>query len=205
MSVAAIVEVRSDQKLTTQEVAFNADVIFAANSLLSSLKKHWDVCGRDTAKIHLISGDPAEKILKFLTSENIDLLSMGSRGVNNSDTFNFGATASAVANHSTCSILLHHGPNDKSWSPTKPLNLLLPFDISDATKYAVDVLAASNRGKMVSADFVHYVLHNVCYGIDCSDPTKEDWPDKKKAIQKAVAAVERSKDLIVMGTDNAPY
>ncbi len=191
LSVASIVEVNSPYSLTAKEIAFNAQVTRAANTLLLELKDHWDLCGREVAKTHLIAGNPAEKILNFLASESIDLLALGARGTNESGLFNLGAIASAVANHSFCSILLHRGQSDTSWSPTKPLDLLLPFDISDATKYVVDVLAACDKEKIVSADFVHYILHKLCYGIDCSDSTKEDWPDKKKAIEKAAVAAQK--------------
>lgn len=90
----------------------------------------------------LLSGHAAEEITKLADSEQVDLVSIGARGMNALERFLLGSTSEKVLSHAPCSVLVAHRPGTTrhSGSATEPLRLLVTFDGSPAVFEAVETL-----------------------------------------------------------------
>ena len=59
-----------------------------------------------SANTKLVSGVPAEEILRFAESEKFDLIVMGSRGLSEVKAFLLGSVSDKVSHHAKCPVLI---------------------------------------------------------------------------------------------------
>ncbi len=59
-----------------------------------------------SANTRLVSGVPAEEILRFAESEKFDLIVMGSRGLSEVKAFLLGSVSDKVSHHARCPVLI---------------------------------------------------------------------------------------------------
>ena len=115
--------------------AMHRDQVAHAKDLLtpsvSRLSDHFE-----NVRQEVLSGHAAEEITKLADSEQVDLVSIGARGMNVLERFLLGSTSEKVLSHAPCSVLVGHRPGTTghSGSATEPLRLLVTFRVSESVQ-----------------------------------------------------------------------
>lgn len=63
--------------------------------------------GAPGCDVHVLIGDPAQSIIEFAKKNSIDMIILGFKGHSAIDEFLVGSTASKVARHAPCSVLIY--------------------------------------------------------------------------------------------------
>jgi nucleotide-binding universal stress UspA family protein len=59
-----------------------------------------------TAEYVLVTGNPADEILKYATNKKIDLIAMGSRGLSDIKAFFLGSVSKKISQRAECPVLI---------------------------------------------------------------------------------------------------
>ncbi|MFT5324979.1 MAG: nucleotide-binding universal stress UspA family protein, partial [Planctomycetaceae bacterium] len=78
----------------------------------------------------LLAGPAADEIARLAESEQVDLMSIGARGMNGLERFLLGSTSEKVLRRAPCSVLVAHRPTTAPGTGSVPdrLRLLVAFD-----------------------------------------------------------------------------
>ncbi|NQV25279.1 MAG: universal stress protein [Rhodopirellula sp.] len=175
--------------------AMHDEHIVHANSLLklsaSRLSGHFK-----TVREQLLAGHAAHEITKLAAAEQVDLVSIGARGMNGLERFLLGSTSEKVLLQAPCSVLVAHRPTrarDIGPVPDR-LRLLVVFDGSPASNEAVETLAHYPLGDSVEIVllYVHSLVTSFRADIlqRCSQQWKEEESVARAALDKAARRLE---------------
>lgn len=78
-----------------------------ANNVIDAIKSDFDDLG-NTLKGVVLSGDPAEEIIKYAEDEGVDIIVMATHGLKPSKKFIMGSVTSKVVHHSKVPVLVVH-------------------------------------------------------------------------------------------------
>jgi nucleotide-binding universal stress UspA family protein len=92
----------------------------AVSSLLSDSAEYLGAGGIGfEVSQEILLGDPAEEILTFAANHDIELIIVGSRGLNAAQRFLVGSVSTRVSTHAQCAVLVVHPKPDAAHQMTK--------------------------------------------------------------------------------------
>lgn len=148
----------------------------------------------------LLSGHAADEIAKLAKSEQVDLVSIGARGMNGLERFLLGSTSERVLHRAPCSVLVAHRSTtapttapDTGPDPER-LKLLVAFDGSPAAMEAVETLARHPLDDSVEIAllYIHSLVTSFRADIlqRCSQRWQQEEAVARTALDKAARRLE---------------
>jgi len=141
----------------------------------------------------VLSGHAAEEITKLADSEQVDLVSIGARGMNVLERFLLGSTSEKVLSHAPCAVLVGHRPGTtrQTGSAAEPLRLLVTFDGSPAAVEAVETLI---RHRLTdSVEIVLLYVHSLVtsFRADILQRAGHEWQHEESVARAALDQAAR--------------
>lgn len=140
-----------------------------------------------------LDGHAADEITKLAVSEQVDLVSVGARGLNALERFLVGSTSENVLNHAPCSVLVAHRPrHSQQSSPVSDrLRLLVTFDGSPAAEEAVDTLTRCRPSD--SVEIVLLYVHSLVtsFRADILQRASQQWKHEESVAREALDQAAR--------------
>ena len=99
----------------------------------------------------VLSGKPAEEILKFQEHKATDMIVMGARGVSQIERLLLGSTADRVLRRATCPVLIVHG----QFHTPKIRRILVPTDFGEFSAHALGQAIDLARHMQAEIDLFH--------------------------------------------------
>lgn len=144
----------------------------------------------------LLTGHAADEIATLAKTEQVDLVSIGARGMNGLERFLLGSTSEKVLRRAPCSVLVAHHPTTARDTGPVPdrLRLLVAFDGSPAASEAVETLARHPLGDSVEIVllYVHSLVTSFRADIlqRCSQQWQQEEAVARAALDKAARRLE---------------
>lgn len=155
---------------------------------IARLSEHFRVTRQE-----LLDGHAADEITKLAESEQVDLVSVGARGMNALERFLVGSTSEKVLNHAPCSVLLAHrqSQSQPSSSDSERLRLLVTFDGSPAANEAVDTLTSCPLSD--SVEIVLLYVHSLVtsFRADILQRASQQWKHEESVARTALDQAAR--------------
>jgi nucleotide-binding universal stress UspA family protein len=85
-----------------------------ARSALESQRTRLASSGLANVEAHLLEGEPVSAIVRFVESRGIDLIVVGSRGLDALGRFFLGSVSDGILHYATCSVLVVKTPRASS-------------------------------------------------------------------------------------------
>jgi nucleotide-binding universal stress UspA family protein len=118
---------------------------------------------------HLLTGYPAEQIIKFSNENNTDLIVLGAKGLRGTLKILLGGVAQQVVNYAKCPVLIVRSPH------TQAKKVLIVTDGSQNSEYAIQHLGRCPLPKDSSVSIMHILppemttdmlIRSWPYGVD---------------------------------------
>jgi len=144
----------------------------------------------------LLTGHAADEIATLAKAEQVDLVSIGARGMNGLERFLLGSTSEKILRRAPCSVLVaHHPTTARDTGPVSDrLRLLVAFDGSPAASEAVETLARHPLGDSVEIVllYVHSLVTSFRADIlqRCSQQWQQEEAVARAALDKAARRLE---------------
>jgi len=158
-----------------------------ANNILKSSVTHLSEHFK-TVRQELLTGHAASEITKLAESEQIDLVSIGARGMNALERFLVGSTSEKVLRLAPCSVLVAHRPDNSSHSArdSDRLRLLVTFDGSPAANEAIDTLVRYPLGESVEVVLLYVHSLVTSFRADILQRASQEWQHEESIARAAL-------------------
>lgn len=179
------------EELHDQQIAHAKKVLQSSSGRLSD---HFS----STIREELLSGHAADEIAKLAKEEQIDLVSIGARGMNGLERFLLGSTSERVLHRAPCSVLVAHRPTtDRDTGPIpERLKLLVAFDGSPAAREAVEMLARHPLSDTVEIALLYVHSLVTSFRADILQRCSQQWQQEEAAARAALDTAARRLEAV---------
>jgi nucleotide-binding universal stress UspA family protein len=137
-----------------------------------------------------LEGDPVAQILTYATQQKIDLIVVGSRGLNPMQQWFLGGISSQVVRHADCAVLIYRDGGEtvhKSGS----LRVVAGFDDSESARHSLEFFLSSFEPSAIEKlDIVTVMELAYHYGITNTTLLEEAWESMKEETKKTLSATK---------------
>lgn len=179
------------EELHDEQIAHAREVLKSSSGRLAD---HFS----STIQDELLSGHAADEISRLAKSEQVDLVSIGARGMNGLERFLLGSTSERVLHRAPCSVLVAHRPTTAQDTGRVPerLKLLVAFDGSPAAKEAVETLARHPLGDSVEIALLYVHSLVTSFRADILQRCSQQWQQEEAVARAALDEAARRLEAV---------
>lgn len=170
---------REDRKLAELRQQKTAEVFAGANAAIETV---------------VLDGYPAEMIVSYAASQEIELIVLGAKGHSQIDRIVLGSTSDYVATHAPCSVMVVRTQETTSDEPSL-LRIAIAYDASTASRHAVEEVLQFDWGSHTELSVVGVAGYSPVfdpeYGFNPKSIREEAQAALREASQRLQTRVRR--------------
>lgn len=177
----------SEDAMESIEV-FNEDLRQKSNKLLEAQKAVVAASGL-TCESVILEGDPAIEVCKYCEDHQVDLIGIGSRGMNPVKSFFLGSVSDSVIRRAGCSVLLYK--DGAHFDAKGGLKIVVGYDDTPSSRDASIFLNQMDLSKVAAIDLVSVIQMSYHYGMNYALTTLETWPKYRQTLEESLVKWEQ--------------
>ncbi len=144
----------------------------------------------DQVRSVLLEGSPSSEIVEYAKTHEIDLIVIGSRGLNPFQKWYLGGNSSQVVQHAPCAVLVYKD-SPEFLAKDGPFRVITGFDDSKSSQHSLDFLFTHlDTSKIKELDILTVMELAYHYGITSTALLAQAWDSMRKQVEASLATIK---------------